>query len=286
MTSTLRRSGKISAKLRATYLVCLASPLLGLIALANPAQAANLVQNGGFENNSGPGYVSNHPISNWTMTNIGSSGVGINSVATFAQLQAGAPCSPPYSSCAIPIGLWGVTPNYVNGNGIRDSNDGGYFLIADGYSEFNSKFRQTITGLIPGTDYELTFEYAYAQQGGFDGPTNQKWTVAFGSENYQTPAYNLPSHGFYGGSNSTGWLTASHTFTATSASQTLQFLAIGSPGVPPMSLLDGVSLTEVVPTPPEPTPTPTPGPLPLLGLGATVAWSGRLRQRIKRGGLA
>ena len=280
MTSTLRRSGKISAKLRATHLVCLASPLLGLIALANPAQAANLVQNGGFESNSGPGYVSGNPITNWTLINTASTGISINAINTLAQLQAAG------QTANTPIPLWGASASYMNGNGFRNSNNGGYFIIADGFYEYNSIFAQRINGLTPGTDYELSFEYAYAQQAGFDGPTNQKWTVEFGSENYETPAYDLPSHAFYGGSNSTGWLTASHTFTATAASQTLRFLTIGTPGVPPMALLDGVSLTEVVPTPPEPTPTPTPGPLPLLGLGATVAWSGRLRQRIKRGGLA
>jgi hypothetical protein len=165
----------------------------------------------------------------------------------------------------------------VNGNGFRNSNDGGYFVIADGWPEYYSIFRQVVNGLTPGKDYELNFEYAFAQQGGFDGPTSQRWTVAFGSDLYETPWHDLPSHGFYAGTGSTGWINGSHTFTATAASQALSFLANGSPGLPPMALLDGVSLTEVTPTP-----APAPGPVPLLGLGATLAWSGRLRQRIKR----
>jgi hypothetical protein len=268
MTYTLKRFKKF----RSSSLVCLASPIVGLIALANPAQAAtNLVQNGSFESNAGPGYIFQNPIANWTLVNTATSGISINAINTFQQLQTGT---------STPIPLWGVSPGYTNGNGIRNSNDGGYFIIADGYYEFNSIFRQVINGLTPGTEYQLDFEYAYAQQAGFTGPTNQYWTVKFGLENYATPAVTLPSHGFDGGTASTGWLTASKTFTATAASQTLEFLAIGTPGVPPMSLLDGVSLTEVTPPP-----ASVPGPVPLLGVGATMAWSGRLRRRIKRGGM-
>lgn len=192
-------------------------------------------------------------------------------VNTLAQVQAGA-------SGALP--LWGAWPGYVNGNGIRNSDDGGYFITSDGYADYRSILSQTINGLTPGTKYQLDFEYAYAQAAPYVGDTSQKWTVAFGSESYETPVYALPSEGFYGGTNSTGWLKASKTFTATAASQTLEFLAIGTPGVPPMSLLDGVSLMEVTPPP-----ASVPGPVPLLGLGVTMAWSSRLRRRIKRGGM-
>jgi hypothetical protein len=245
---------------------------MGLIALANPVQAAtNLVKNGSFESNSGPGYVSSHPIQDWTHINTATSGVSINAINTFAQLQA---------NTSTPIPLWGVSPTYLNGNGIRNSNDGGYFLIADGWPQYTAIFEQVIAGLTPGTQYELNYEYAFGQQASFDGPTTQKWTGSFGSESFETATVNLVSHGFDGGPGP-GWYTATHTFTASSASQALRFLAVGSPGLPPMALLDGVSLTEVTPPP---TPTPTPAPMPLLGVGATLAWSGRLRRRIKRVG--
>ena len=267
MSSSLKRSLRMPRSFKSATLACLASPLLGLIATANTAQAAtNLVQNGSFESNSGPGYISGRPITNWTMVNIATTGISINAINTIGQLQAGT---------SDPIPLWGVSPGYTNGNGFRNSNDGGYFIIADGWPQYYSKFNQVINGLTPGNSYELNFEYAYAQQASFDGATNQKWTVTFGSEYYETPQYTLPNHGFYAGSGPSGWLNASKVFTATSASQTLSFLAIGSPGVPPMSLLDGVSLIDVTPPPP----APVPGPLPLLGLGASLAWSRRLRQR-------
>ena len=61
-------------------------------------------------------------------------------------------------------------------------------------------------------------------------------------------------------------------------------MAHGTNGLPPFLLFDGVRLTaqNEPPTPP----APTPGPLPLLGLGASFAWSGRLRKRINQGGKA
>jgi hypothetical protein len=171
--------------------------LLGVIALANPGQAANLVQNESFENNSGPGSIlGGHPISNWDLINISGTGSSIHAINTLAQLQAAA------YAASTPIALWGASVGYVNGNGIRNSNDGGYFIIADGYLDFYSIYRQTIHGLTPGKAYDMKFEYAYTQPAAEDGDTNQEWTVAFGSETYETPEYNLPSRGFYGGNES------------------------------------------------------------------------------------
>ena len=51
----------------------------------------------------------------------------------------------------------------------------------------------------------------------------------------------------------TGWFTASMDFTATSASEMLVFLSVGGPtSLPPVALLDGVSLTGVTGGAPEP----------------------------------
>jgi hypothetical protein len=75
-----------------------------------------------------------------------------------------------------------------------------------------------------------------------------------------------PSNGF------TGWRYTTLIFTATSTSEVLSFLAVGTPsGEPPFSLLDGVSMV-----------VPEPGSLTLMlgsmiGLGV-LAW----RERLKR----
>ncbi len=43
-----------------------------------------------------------------------------------------------------------------------------------------------------------------------------------------------------------GWFNVRRVFTATAATQTLSFLSVGAPnGLPPVALLDGVSLTAV-----------------------------------------
>jgi hypothetical protein len=57
---------------------------------------------------------------------------------------------------------------------------------------------------------------------------------------HATPIVNNPSQGF------TGWLSQTLTYTATSTSEVLSFLAAGTPSnAPPFSLLDGVSITAV-----------------------------------------
>lgn len=61
---------------------------------------------------------------------------------------------------------------------------------------------------------------------------------------------------------------------------------MGPIGGPLMALLDGIILTAQN-QPPTPGPAAaTPGPLPLLGLGASFAWSSRLRKRINLGSKA
>src|SRR5580700_3789694 len=69
-------------------------------------------------------------------------------------------------------------------------------------------------------------------------------------------AVDVASRGF------TGWMTGSMTFTATSASEVLEFVSLGAPsGQPPVALLDGVSLTGLTGAAPEP------GTRAMMGLG-------------------
>lgn len=112
----------------------------------------------------------------------------------------------------------------------------------------------------------MTFAYAGAQQFGFDGATTEGWVVDLGtsvptdsqrrsktlSATAQITGNNIggnlvnANHGF------TGWQSQTFVFTAQTANDILSFLAIGTPdGVPPFTLLDGVSVTEagVVPEP-------------------------------------
>jgi len=117
----------------------------------------------------------------------------------------------------------------------------GNFVGADGDFSVGA-ITQTITGLTVGIQYAVSFYWGAAQQkgSGYTSATTEQWKVTLGSELHSTPIINNPSQGF------TGWLSQSLTYTATSTSEVLSFLAAGTPsGAPPFSLLDGVSITAV-----------------------------------------
>jgi hypothetical protein len=117
-----------------------------------------------------------------------------------------------------------------------------------------SAMTQSISGLTPGDTYAVSFYWAASQQEGFNGDTSQFLSVSLGAQTQTTPTFLLPSHGF------SGWMSQTYDYTATSGTETLSFLAGGSPAVPPFTLLDGVSMNDI-------TPTPEPGTLPLLFTG-------------------
>jgi hypothetical protein len=239
--------------------------------------ATNLVQNGGFETNGGQGqldgtYYPQYPnqlvttAAHWHPNLVSTTQIGNYNFITSHSFLASTNYYYP--------GIWGATPGYANGNGFHSSPNGGWFLASDGF-DYRSPVEQTITGLDVGSTYTLSFEYARSQEANVSGNSYQKWVVNFGGESFETPNRLLVSHGF------DGWYTATNTFTASSATQVLSFLAVGTNGVPPYLLLDGVSLTANDPTPPSP--AATPGPLPLLGMASAFAWSGKLRRRIQAG---
>ena len=243
---------------------------MALAIITAPAQAApNLVQNGGFEVNGGPGFV-NVPgtpsdprilyttLSGWINNSDRPGSWPFNILTNLPYLQSQNYYYP---------GLWGATLGFQNGNGFTTSPNGGWFIASDGF-DHRSPLEQTITGLEIGSDYTLSFEYAHAQEANINGDTHQHWEVAFGSESFVTPEVFLPSRAFR------GWYTATTQFTATSTSEVLSFLAYGTNGLPPYLLLDGVSLTK----------NAVPGPVPIIGLAAAYGWSSKLRRRIQTSG--
>lgn len=122
---------------------------------------------------------------------------------------------------------------------------GGNFIAADGAYEVGA-ITQTITGLTVGQTYVLKFYYGAAQQQGtFTQSTTEQWTVSMGTGNvagnFKTTNINLGAESF------SGWFQATMFFSANSTTETLSFLASGTPsGEPPFALLAGVDL-EVVP---------------------------------------
>jgi hypothetical protein len=133
-----------------------------------------------------------------------------------------------------------VGANYFAANGLTASSpDGGNFIAQD--SAFQDKaITQTISNLIVGQAYQVGFWWGAAQQSTFTGATYDQWQVSLGAETHSTAQINLANHGF------SGWTQTVLTFTATSASEVLSFLAVGGPaGVPPFALLDGVTMVAV-----------------------------------------
>jgi hypothetical protein len=151
-------------------------------------------------------------------------------------------------------------------------------VAADGDPVFAGGIQQTVSGLTVGDTYTLTFDWAGAQQTGFAGNTTEKWQVTFGLQTQSTATNSLNSNSFNGW-NSAG--AGNMTFTATSSSQLLTFLAVGSPsGEPPWLLLNNLDLedaTNITPTVPEP------GTFALLGLGvlACIPAARRLRKNAR-----
>lgn len=147
------------------------------------------------------------------------------------------------------------------------SPDGGNFVEMDGDPTYSSAITQTLTGLTIGHDYAVKFFEAAGQQNGYTGATTELWKVTFGSASQLSYKYSLPQGG-------TGaWRAETMNFTATSTSQLLSFLAVGTPnGQPPISFLDGVSVMAV--------PEPATWAMMLVGLGAIGAAVRRRRQTL------
>jgi len=215
----------------------LALATLACAAVAPNAIASEFVSNGGFEStqvagsNEFGGDYPGHEVNNWT-TN------GYNFL-----FQPGEADTVGATGSYGNLKLWGPGTGVANGLPAT-SPQGGNFVAADPQFITDS-IRQDITGLTVGATYDLSFYWAAAQQAGFDGETTAGWNVSLGSELHTTGAAANANHGFV------PWSLQHMTFTATSANETLSFLAIGGPSgsQPPFALLDGVSLTGGVPEP-------------------------------------
>ena len=222
--------------------VFLGAALLTAFALEAPARAngiINLVQNGSFETTtlSASGFFTTTDVSNWS-----TSSYTFLVFPNTAQTNIG-------NSVKLYPGITNTMPS--------TSPDGGNFVAADGAYQ-SGAISQQINGLMVGEFYTLNFYQAGAQQQGYNGATTDRFQVSLldaanHGQTFLSALMTNPSHDFQ------PWQLQTMTFQATSITETLSFLAVGTPtGVPPFSLLDGVSLTQQ---------TPEPAGLAIVGLG-------------------
>lgn len=143
-------------------------------------------------------------------------------------------------------------------------------VAIDGDPQYNASISQTISGLVAGHTYELTFYQSSGQQTDLNGATTEWWAVSIGSDNFTSTVMNTPEHG------AVDWAPQSFSFVASSTSELLTFLAHGTPGgEPPVALLTGVDI--------EASSVPEPGTwaMMLVGLLAVGGLSSVRRRRLQ-----
>ena len=205
--------------------------LVGLmIGVSAMAHASSLVTNGDFET-----------------TTSGNGQLGVTTNATGWSINNGgytflfAPGTADTSGANGQYGnlqLWG--PGNGSANGLpAASPSGGNYIAFDGAFQIQPIY-QTISGLTIGQKYDISFNWAAAQQLYFDGPTTGQWSVTLGSDTQSTHVESIADHGF------SGWKSQTFHYKASAASEVLTFLGTGTPyGVPPFELLDGVTMVAV-----------------------------------------
>jgi hypothetical protein len=206
-------------------------------ALATAAQA-NSFTNGDFSSNNGAGQINyGTVVHGWYVPNSGL-------IALYADGTLDTVAAPTNRYQYGSLEMWGSK----NGGNmvIPTSPSGAWDIVMDGDYEVE-RLSQDITGLQIGKTYTVGFNYAYAQQEGFYGDTDQSISVNLGSDSaneQSTPTLTNPSQNF------TGWYTTHFNFKATSAAETLSFLAHGNLPIPPFAVISGVTFTpDAVPEP-------------------------------------
>lgn len=241
-----------------------------VISIGVPLESrANLIQNGGFEsytpNSINPGDLTYTPVTGWSSPALNAANTTTGNLLYFA--GTGDTTGSWYSPGSF-FGFWGPNNNIPVNNGFTAASPaGGNYLGLDADPLYNGAVSQLVTGLTPGAVYQLGFYWAGAQLWYATGATTEQLQVSLGGQTQSTNILNTPSQGF------SPWGYQTFNFTASNASETLSFLAVGGPGgLPPFVLLDGVTLNAV----PEPS-TVALATLGLFGLGV----SRRLRRLTK-----
>lgn len=209
----------------------LSVPVLAAVSTGSDAWAVPVIVNGGFEQTSftTPTEMNTSNVTGWSTA-------GYNFVFFPGTATTTGSYTPQFNGQLV---LAGTLPSGASNGFPASSPNGGNFVGADGAFEV-APITQTVAGLTAGVQYNLSFYWGAAQQATYTPGTTEQWQVTLGNEMHATPVVSNPTQGF------SGWFAQTLTYTATSASEVLSFLAAGTPsGAPPFVLLDGVSITAV-----------------------------------------
>jgi hypothetical protein len=253
-------------RLKTALIACLYGAVLavpGLFAFGGAARATpvNLVSNGDFSSTSlsgAGGFLCANTGGSSCTSQLGS---WTSTCATYGCTGTSTPSS---------ILFAGSNGSAWNGgfglywSGIGNAPLGGNAVAIDGDPTYSGALSQSISGLKIGDTYSLQFYQAASQQIGLSGATTEQWKVSLGGGTAQTSdLMSTPSQGAH------AWMQETMTFVATSVTETLQFLALGTPqGEPPVVILGDVSLTDV----------PEPGVFATLAVGLLALFTIRRRR--------
>lgn len=189
-----------------------------VIAVTPTTYGAELIQNGSFE--AGHGLAGN----DWEI---------FSSITGWTQGPDGIPFEVQTN------GVGGFSPHtgnaYIELDGDTEGNPDNATAAATPGSGTNATIQQTVTGLVAGQEYELTFWYS--PRGG-EGTGNSGMDVSFGG----LPVYSIPPDANL----APGWVKYTVTFTATGPSAVLAFTGTGTENEFG-AFLDDVSLKAVNP---------------------------------------
>lgn len=252
-----------SAWLQAGFVVAV---MLGMASVAAPAHAdpVNLVQNGDFSATSLTG------TGGYLCANTGGSSCASNLTGWQGSCSSIGCVGSSTPGSLLFAGTNGSAWNGNRGlywNGIGDAPPGGNTVAIDGDPKYTSTISQAIAGLQLGHSYTLQFYQAASQQIGLSGATTEQWRVNLGDSIQTSTLMNTASQGAH------GWMVQTMTFVATAVSETLQFVALGTPGgEPPVCLLGDVSLLDG-------TPVPEPATIAMVAAGLLVLAVGRRKTK-------
>lgn len=212
-----------------------AAALVGLtVAFVADASAGNLVLNGDFNS---PGASAAQLLSygstfvtDWT-----------NQDAYTGYIPAGQTPDQSWGCCL----LGSAGPGYGVANGMVGPPSGDAEMVIDGTDGFGPSggygyIEQTISGLVSGQTYTLSFWQAGSQEYTVSGDQTEYFVATLGDQSFTSPTMVVPSQGF------APWAEYSTTFTWDGVGDVLQIASVGS-GEPAFAMLTDVSLTGTVP---------------------------------------